>query len=113
MHVLALPILVLMALGVIVGWVKPARVVRFVASLAFTPVLIGIAWGLVRDSFFNVPLPVQALMLLSAPLAAMLLFLVWLPRSIRNHVLGSAIYDLLRWLVTLPFRAIYALVRRI
>lgn len=100
-------ILVLLGLGVTLGLVKPRRVGRFVLSLVFGPVLIGIGFTVGAPIFDTLP-PVQKVaFVVVIGLAALLVLLrVALPRDIWAGVVSAFVYDVLRFVVVAPFRAL-------
>ena len=102
-----------LGLGVTLGLVKPRRVGRFLFGLVFGPVLIGIGFTLGAQIFDTLP-PVQkvAFVLVVGLAAIIVLLRIVLPRDIWAGVVSAFVYDVLKFLVAAPFRALARLAGR-
>lgn len=98
-------VLIVLALGVLLGVTKPGRVGKLVVGLLVGPVLIGIALTIGRGILDGLTPIQKALFLLLAGAAALVLILrLALPRDVWAGVTADFVYDLLKFTVLLPFR---------
>jgi hypothetical protein len=98
---------ILIALGITIGLVKPRRMGRLVIWLIFGPALIGVGFNMGKQIFWTLSPVQQILFIILVPVGAIVILLrLVLPRDVWANVLGNFIYDLLKFVVLLPFRMI-------
>jgi sulfite exporter TauE/SafE len=104
--------LVVLGFGIMIGLVKPGSVGRVILRLVLGPILIGAGITLWRDLFAALP-PVQGVAFVVLTGIAMIVagLRIVLPRRIWEGVAAAFIYDAMRSLVLLPFRAVARLLR--
>lgn len=101
------------ALGVILGIIKRNALPRRLMMILFTPLLIAIALSILKGMASGMNIFGQMLLwgvVLIVGLALILRLL--LGRELFQHVVGSFVYDVLKWFVKLPFRLFRAISRR-
>lgn len=98
---------VLLALGIILGLVKPRRLGRFAAGLVIGPVLASIALTAGNELFASLSL-VQKILAVVLVLIIGVPMLLWvvLPRDIWAGVVSGFLYDVLKSIFMLPVRLI-------
>lgn len=111
---LPLLIFILLALGIMLGVVKPKRMGKFLLWLILGPVLTGVAFALGKQVFASLTPLQQAIFVILGSVAAFAIVLrLVLPKGVWDSLLGDLIYDLLRSVMLLPFRMLGWLVNLI
>ena len=105
MSVFTLFICVALALGMVMGVVKPRRFGRFVVGLLVGPILIGIALTSGRPAFESLsPLEKTGIIAIGAITAVFVLLKIVLPRDVWAGVVSAFVYDVLKWVFLLPIK---------
>lgn len=105
MNAFTLLIYLALALGIVVGLVKPRRFGRFLLGLLIGPILIGIALTSGRQVFESLsPLQKIAIITIGVIPAVLVLLRIVLPRDVWAGVVSGFVYDLLKWVFLLPIK---------
>lgn len=105
MSSLAPLILVVLAFGILLGLTKPRRIGKFAVGVLVGPLLIAIAFTAGREIFDSLPVTQKILFALLAGVGLLVLILRFaLPRDVWAGVTADFIYDVLKFVVLLPFR---------
>jgi hypothetical protein len=98
-------VLIVLALGILFGLTKPRRLGKFFVGLLVGPVLIGIVFVAGREILANLP-PGQRILFIvvGAVVALIILMRVVLPREFQAALAADFVYDILKFIVFLPFR---------
>lgn len=99
--------ILLLAVGLLVGVVKPRSIGKLVVGLLFIPPLLLAALVVGRSAFAGLSLPAQILFVATAlPVGLAVLLRLVLPRDVWAGIVSSFLYDLLRHLFGLPVRLV-------
>ncbi len=103
-------VLLLLTFGLTIGIVSGKRVGKFIAGMIFMPLLLMVAFTYIQKVRVTLD-PAMSLLFTIAILFAVLIIVLrlLLGKQIWHGVVADFVYDLLKWLVLLPFR----IVRRI
>ena len=107
---LKLLILVMLAMGLMVGLVSKKRIARYIAGIIFLPVLLYSVFSFFKGVLHNMG-QVQSILLALAILliGALVVMRLVLGHEIWSTVVGNFIYDVFKWIITLPFRILRAI----
>jgi len=98
-------VLIGLALGILFGVAKPRRLGRFVTGLLVGPVLIGIVVVAGREIFGGLPAGQKVIFLVVVAIASLLVLLRFaLPRDFQAALAADFFYDVLKFMIFLPFR---------
>lgn len=107
-------ILIGLAIGILFGLTKPHRLGKFFVGLLVGPVLLGIVLVAGREILAGLP-PGQKIIfiVIGGAIAIIIVLSLVLPREFRAALAADFIYDVLKFLVFLPFRILAFLSRSI
>jgi hypothetical protein len=98
-------VLIVLALGILFGITKPRRLGKFVIGLLIGPVLIGIVFVAGREIFDGLPIGQKVIFIVVVAIALLLILLRFaLPRDFKAALAADFIYDVLKFIIFLPFR---------
>lgn len=100
--------------GFTVGVVSQKRITKFIAAMIFMPMLLGLVWYYIRYFRANLP-PMESLLFTTGILVVglVLVFRFLLGKGLWHDLAGHFIYDVLKWIVSLPFRLLRGLINLI
>jgi hypothetical protein len=99
--------LILIALGMIIGVTKPQRLRSWALWTMFGPVLMGVGFALLKQTFFELSfLQQMAFAGFTAIVAAFWVGRICIPASVREDLLSHLLYDLIKGGLSLPFRVL-------
>jgi hypothetical protein len=107
MNPFTLLIYIALALGIMLGIVKPRTFGRFLLGLLIWPIFIGVAFTLARQVFESLsPMQRIAVIILSIIPAVLILLRFILPRDIWAGVVSGFIHDALKATFMLPIKLV-------
>jgi uncharacterized transporter YbjL len=104
MTALAPLILILMAMGLMLGLVKPRRIGRYIVGMILTPVVIAVAFATARQFYSGLTLSGKLVLIASTPAILLCVGLYVLPHHLRERIISDFLYDMLKLIVLAPFR---------
>jgi len=89
--------LMLVSFGVILGFIRLARLPQILVRILIIPVVLGIIFAMGRQGWGQLPPLQQAMALLVVlPIGLIILLRMVLGKEIFKHVIGNLVYDLLK-----------------
>jgi len=98
-------IFLILIIGFMLGLVSKKRLGKFISGLIFIPIVLMVLWNSIKGAGAAMDSPISILLAIGILVVGALLALrLLLGDKILHTILGNFIYDILKWLVLLPFR---------